>query len=619
MRQSSAKQVQPAKANAVTPASARMPTPGSALAHDPSRTAALPVGFDFGRIAVHGRTPARIQPKLTIGASEDALEREADRAAEDVMRPQNAPAPVQAVHAPVLQRRTAHRMATRPVGVPLIVHDVLRSPGQPLDPATRAFMEPRFGHDFSKVRVHADARAAQSAQAINARAYTAGREVVFGAGQHSPDTSGGMRLLAHELTHVVQQGAAGLHRVADGGLEDATPQEPVIQRKEGDDPLDAGVPETLPGGVPDDPKDKVPDDPKDRQPSQLADQELGPEYERAIAANDSVRADAIDHEIEKRLVIWPMAAVRGPAPVTGGAGMVTPEVALEILNNMSKGQPPFKPELGLGGCSWFTTEGTPYTSVKPNQTVSVQVEIAKGSNPLVFREADLLKIYEAEAGAAALETEAQVRAQFKLSAVAKLTSRAARALKYRIPGTQEKMMWTRVGEKIAASSQKIGEIVLEPGSQFSRPPGKFAAVADAGKISLKGGTAPLVEAVAKSGASAEPVVVEAAEALAKRMKWAGRVRNVFRYGGRVMIVVAITADLIKIYYAQDRKKAVVESVGGWAGATAAGAAFAAWWTPADVAGPWAWAGHGVGTLIAGGIGYWVGSATTRTIYELVAE
>src|SRR5271155_3385977 len=54
-------------------------------------------------------------------------------------------------------------------------------------------------------------------------------------------------------------------------------------------------------------------------------------------------------------------------------------------------------------------------------------------------------------------------------------------------------------------------------------------------------------------------------------------------------------------------------------ATAAGAAFAAWWTPADVAGPWAWAGHGVGTLVAGGVGYWLGSSVTRTIYELVAE
>src|SRR5205085_6372561 len=89
--------------------------------------------------------------------------------------------------------------------VPPIVHDVLRSPGQPLDTGTRAFMEPRFGHDFSQVRVHTDTQAAESARAVNALAYTVGRDVVFGAGQHSPETSGGKRLLAHELTHVVQQ------------------------------------------------------------------------------------------------------------------------------------------------------------------------------------------------------------------------------------------------------------------------------------------------------------------------------------------------------------------------------------------------------------------------------
>jgi uncharacterized protein DUF4157 len=90
--------------------------------------------------------------------------------------------------------------------VPSIVHEVLRSPGQPLDPATRAFMEPRFGHDFSQVRVHTDAKAAESAQAVNALAYTAGRDVVFGPGQYVPETNDGRRLLAHELTHVMQQG-----------------------------------------------------------------------------------------------------------------------------------------------------------------------------------------------------------------------------------------------------------------------------------------------------------------------------------------------------------------------------------------------------------------------------
>ncbi|MBN2118650.1 MAG: DUF4157 domain-containing protein [Anaerolineales bacterium] len=94
----------------------------------------------------------------------------------------------------------------RPINMaPVIVHDVLRFPGQSLDAQTRAFMEPRFGHDFSQVRVHTDARAAESARAVNALAYTVGRDVVFGAGQYAPATPQGQRLLAHELTHVAQQ------------------------------------------------------------------------------------------------------------------------------------------------------------------------------------------------------------------------------------------------------------------------------------------------------------------------------------------------------------------------------------------------------------------------------
>jgi len=95
--------------------------------------------------------------------------------------------------------------AQRSDTVPPIVHEVLRSPGQPLDAATRAFMEPRFGHDFGSVRVHTDVRAAESARAVNALAYTVGRDVVFGAGWSTQDTTAGKRLLAHELTHVVQQ------------------------------------------------------------------------------------------------------------------------------------------------------------------------------------------------------------------------------------------------------------------------------------------------------------------------------------------------------------------------------------------------------------------------------
>jgi len=91
---------------------------------------------------------------------------------------------------------------------PPIVDEVLQSPGQPLDPATRRFMEGRFDHDFGNVRVHRDDRAEASARAVNAHAYTVGAHLVFDAGRYSPATSAGQRLLAHELAHVVQQDGA---------------------------------------------------------------------------------------------------------------------------------------------------------------------------------------------------------------------------------------------------------------------------------------------------------------------------------------------------------------------------------------------------------------------------
>jgi hypothetical protein len=88
--------------------------------------------------------------------------------------------------------------------VPPIVHEVLRSPGHTLDPATRAFMEPQFGHDFSQVRVHTDAKAAESARAVNALAYTVGRHIAFGSSQCALGRPVGRRLLAHELAHTLQ-------------------------------------------------------------------------------------------------------------------------------------------------------------------------------------------------------------------------------------------------------------------------------------------------------------------------------------------------------------------------------------------------------------------------------
>ena len=117
-----------------------------------------------------------------------------------------------------LEETTVHRKAVGATATtvdPSIVYDVLESPGQPLEATAREFMETRFGHDFSNVRVHADSRANASADAVAASAYTVGSHIVFGAGKYTPETVSGQSLLAHELTHVVQQGAAARSSLKD--------------------------------------------------------------------------------------------------------------------------------------------------------------------------------------------------------------------------------------------------------------------------------------------------------------------------------------------------------------------------------------------------------------------
>ena len=123
-----------------------------------------------------------------------------------------------------LQRHSAG--ASNPGTAPPIVHEVLRSPGQPLDTQTRSFFEPRFGQDFSHVRVHTDSRAAESARAVNALAYTVGHNVVFGAGRYAPSAKGGAWLLAHELAHTIQQKGAPVQPLAAFTLDsESTPSE----------------------------------------------------------------------------------------------------------------------------------------------------------------------------------------------------------------------------------------------------------------------------------------------------------------------------------------------------------------------------------------------------------
>ena len=121
-------------------------------------------------------------------------------------------------------RLTVPARASEALPAPPLVDEVLHSPGRPLADDTRAQMEPRFGSDFSQVRVHTDARAAQSARAVGALAYTVGRDVVFGQGHYAPHSNAGQRLLAHELAHVVQQGgraALGSDAVSIGAAGDA--------------------------------------------------------------------------------------------------------------------------------------------------------------------------------------------------------------------------------------------------------------------------------------------------------------------------------------------------------------------------------------------------------------
>ena len=178
---------------------------------------------NFGQIPIFSKSDTRIQAKLAIGEPNDAFEQEADRVATRVLRmpePQLQRACDCGGACPScqgdLQRSEHDRVRTKSVDgsrasqivAPPIVGEVLSSSGQPLDAATRAFFEPRFGHDFGRVRIHTGAHATESARAVNALAFTVGYDIVMGAGQFAPAMPAGRRLLAHELTHVLQQGEA---------------------------------------------------------------------------------------------------------------------------------------------------------------------------------------------------------------------------------------------------------------------------------------------------------------------------------------------------------------------------------------------------------------------------
>lgn len=205
-------------------APARETAPERTRARSEKETQATPT-HELYRLSLHA-------PPLEVGPADAPEERDAERAADAILSGAPAPALARASTdaAPPVRRACAcggrcdgcrrgaddedHTLRRSPAGAgpadaPPIVHDVLASPGRPLDAPTRAFMEPRFGHAFARVRVHDDARAAESARAVGAEAYAVGDHLVFAQGRYAPGSRPGLRLLAHELAHVVQDEGRG--------------------------------------------------------------------------------------------------------------------------------------------------------------------------------------------------------------------------------------------------------------------------------------------------------------------------------------------------------------------------------------------------------------------------
>jgi len=351
----------------------------------------------------------------------------------------------------------------------------------------------------------------------------------------------------------------------------------------------------------------------------VSDRELGERFVRLSAQDGPVAQQLLDdvvREMEARIL-----RTNGPpgsAPGRPANTMVSPEVGLAILDNVANGRAPFKPELGKGSASWFVTEGDPYVGQLRGKDIPVRVEIVPPEAEVSLGEAELHQMYQRQLASTRGEAEAEIRRRFEIGEDVELPGRARRALRKLGPAFAETRMWDEVGRMAGETKSGVLEVVLEPGSQFSRQgQGRFAVVAEPEAIRLGEGVMGVVEGLEATGAHTPPELRSAADDFATKMKWAGRVRAAFHYGGRVLLVVGVAADTYAVATADNKPKALATSLGGWAGAFAASGAFGTFFAPADVAGPVAWCIHGTGTLIAGAGGYWLGSESVRYTYELV--
>jgi Domain of unknown function (DUF4157)/Bacterial SH3 domain len=220
-------------------------------------TSRTSIGLDFKDIRVHGSAPLVIQPEAVVNAATDPYEQEADSAAEQVMRAcsdgsqaavrQLDGVPVAGQRKPLHSRHEHAGGRSRPLSPGLEAWlDHNEGNGAPLPEASRTFFEPIFGHDFTGVRIHADSGAANSARILDAEAFTRGRDVYFGASRYQPESAYGRALLAHELTHVVQQraspggGTAGVQCRQIMPAVRSIPSDETELRKE-EDPEDTGM------------------------------------------------------------------------------------------------------------------------------------------------------------------------------------------------------------------------------------------------------------------------------------------------------------------------------------------------------------------------------------------
>lgn len=355
--------------------------------------------------------------------------------------------------------------------------------------------------------------------------------------------------------------------------------------------------------------------------------ELAEEYERVAGEVDipDDRILAVETEIEQRsdfVTLHPGPGLihffgkhRGAGPHYAFNANLTPDIAEKFLRNVSEGKKPFEEDdrKESDGVYWFESP----INEKPEDDGArrptwIPVEIVDDKPSFTLNADELANAYEEQMTKATAALKAKLLSRYKAHRIdntAVVTWYARRIA--------EREVWKFVGAKVVASDEGIGLLELKA-PPFDDVIGSFIVVRDPSDVHVPDAVPRLVETLVRHGMEAEPYVLKAASVLIATMKEAGQVRAAFQIGGRVLLVIKLAKDTYKIVHARNKVKASVEVIGGWAGAAAAGSTFAHFFVPAHLmAGPAGWAMHGIGTVLAGAFGYWIGTSVCTWAYELV--